>query len=384
MRFEFATAGRIIFGPGTAKETASAAKELGKRALVVTGRSGVRAASLLAGLSTAGVACSTFEVGSEPTIDLVRRGTSQARAEQCDLVIAIGGGSVIDAAKTIACLLTNGGDPLDYIEVIGAGRPLSLPAVPIIAVPTTAGTGSEVTRNAVITSPEHKLKASLRSAGMLPRIAIVDPDLTLDMPPKLTASTGLDALTQLIEPYVSLRANPMTGAISTEGIRRIRTALPRAFRNGQDRDARFDMSIASLFGGLALANAGLGAVHGFASPVGGMFDAPHGAVCAAMLPHVIRVNVRALRARMPESDGLRRYESVARLLTDRPDASPEDGAAWIAGLCTDLEVPPLRAYGVRDKDIPALAAKGAKANSMKANPILLTEEELKEILALAL
>ncbi|MEN6533602.1 MAG: iron-containing alcohol dehydrogenase [Bryobacteraceae bacterium] len=384
MRFEFATAGRIIFGPGAVKEAASAAKELGKRALVVTGRSGVRAASLLGDLDTAGVACSTFEVGSEPTIDLVRRGTSQARAEQCDLVIAIGGGSVIDAAKTIACLLTNGGDPLDYIEVIGAGRPLSLPAVPIIAVPTTAGTGSEVTRNAVITSPEHKLKASLRSAGMLPRIAIVDPDLTLDMPPKLTASTGLDALTQLIEPYVSLRANPMTDAISTEGIRRIRTALPCAFRNGQDREARSGMSIASLFGGLALANAGLGAVHGFASPVGGMFDAPHGAVCAAMLPHVIRVNVRALRVRMPESDGLRRYESVARLLTGKPDASPEDGAAWIAGLCTDLEVPPLRAYGVRDEDIPGLVAKGAKANSMKANPILLTEEELKEILALAL
>ncbi len=384
MRFEFATAGRIIFGPGAAKETASAAKELGKRALVVTGRSGVRAASLLGDLDTAGVACSTFEVGGEPTIDLVRRGTSQARAEQCDLVIAIGGGSVIDAAKTIACLLTNGGDPLDYIEVIGAGRPLSLPAVPIIAVPTTAGTGSEVTRNAVITSPEHKLKASLRSAGMLPRVTVVDPDLTLDMPPKLTASTGLDALTQLIEPYVSLRANPMTDAISMEGIRRIRTALPRAFRNGQDREARSGMSIASLFGGLALANAGLGAVHGFASPVGGMFDAPHGAVCAAMLPHVIRVNVRALRSRMPESDGLRRYESVARLLTDKPDASPEDGAAWIAGLCTDLEVPPLRAYGVRDEDIPGLVAKGAKANSMKANPILLTEEELKEILALAL
>ena len=225
----------------------------------------------------------------------------------------MGGGSAIDAGKALAAMLTNPGEPLDYLEVVGRGQPLRQPSAPFIAVPTTAGTGSEVTRNAVLAAPERGVKASLRSPYLLPRLAVVDPELTLDLPPALTASTGLDALTQLIEPYVSVRANPMTDLYAVEGLRRAAEALPRAWANGDDREARRGMCWASLLGGLSLANAGLGAVHGFAAPVGGMFPAPHGAVCAALLAPAMEINVEALRRRAPESRALGRYDEVARL-----------------------------------------------------------------------
>jgi alcohol dehydrogenase class IV len=369
MRFEFATAGRIVFGEGTFSEVSKAA---GPRPLVVTGATGRHACH--------GV---PFRVSGEPTFDDVRRGAALAREERCDGVIAIGGGSAIDAGKAIAALLANPGDPLDYLEVVGRGMPLVNASVPFIAVPTTAGTGSEVTRNAVLASPEHRVKASLRSAGMLPRVAVVDPELTYDLPPAITASTGLDALAQVIEPYVSVRANPMVDLYCTEGIRRIAVALPRAFENGADREARAAMSWGSLLGGLSLANAGLGAVHGFAAPIGGMFDAPHGAVCAALLPHAVEINVEALRARAPQSDALRRYDTVARLLTGQPHAIADDAVWWLTELCAHLEIPPLSAYGIAEAHIPELVAKAAQANSMKANPIELTPEELTEIVTRA-
>jgi alcohol dehydrogenase class IV len=253
----------------------------------------------------------------------------------------------------------------------------------MIAVPTTAGTGSEVTRNAVLASPEHRVKASLRSASMLPRLAVIDPELTWGLPAAITASTGLDALTQLIEPYVSTRANAMTDLYCVEGMRCASTALPRAHSDGGDRTARHDMAWASLLGGLSLANAGLGAVHGFAAPVGGMFPAPHGAVCAAILPHAMDINVRALRRRAPASDALRRYGEVAQLLTGDPQASAPDAVEWTAEICRRLEIPPLRTYGVRAEDFPSLVEKAAKASSMKTNPIVLTAEELTEIITRA-
>lgn len=193
--------------------------------------------------------------------------------------------------------MANGGDPLDYAEVIGHGRPLERRSLPLIAIPTTAGTGAEVTRNAVIGSPEHRVKVSLRSPLMLPEVAIVDPELTRDLPPALTASTGLDALTQLIEPLVSCRTNPLTDALCRSGIQRAARSLRRAVEHGEDLVAREDMSLASLFSGLALANAALGAVHGLTGPLGGMFEASHGALCASLLPAVMEANVRALRHR---------------------------------------------------------------------------------------
>ena len=379
MPFEFATAARILFGEGKVREVPAAAATMGRRALVVTGASPERAAPLVAGLEAAGVACLPWPVAGEPTVETVRRGNEYARAERCDLVIAIGGGSAIDAGKALAVMLANPGEPLDYLEVIGRGQPLKQASAPFIAIPTTSGTGSEVTRNAVLASPQHRVKASLRASSMLPKLAVVDPELTLGLPRAVTASTGLDALTQLIEPYVGLRSNPMTDLFCMEGIRRAAGALPRVWEDGGDRQARADMSWASLAGGLALANAGLGAVHGFAAPLGGMFPAPHGAICAALLPHVMEINIQALRACAPASPALGRYAEVARLLTGRSQATAEDSVRWTAEICKRLEIPPLRAYGVAEADIPTLVEKAAQASSMKGNPIELTPEELRQI-----
>ncbi len=384
MRFEFATAGRILFGPGTLSEVGPAARGLGRRALVVTGKSAERAGPLLAALAGAGVAQVGFVVPGEPTTEMVRAGMRLAQAEACDLVIGFGGGSAIDAAKAIAALATNGGDPLDYMEGVGPGKPLSQPALPVIAIPTTAGTGAEVTRNAVVASPEHRVKASLRSPHMLPRLALVDPELTHSMPPEVTAGTGLDALTQLIEPFVSHRANPLTDAFCREGIVRAARSLRRAYAHGDDAAAREDMALASLCGGLALANAGLGAAHGLAAPLCGMFPAPHGATCAALLPHVMAINVQALQARQPDHPALSRYVEIACLLTGRADAAAADGIRWVEAFCRDLGVVGLATYGVARGDIPVLVEKAARASSMKANPIVLTEAELTQILERAL
>ncbi len=319
-----------------------------------------------------------FSVASEPTIALIRQGVDAFRGAGCDLVIAIGGGSAIDAGKAIAAAAANPGDLLDYLEVIGKGQPLENAPWPFIAVPSTAGTGSEVTRNAVLGSPEHGVKVSLRSSLMLPRVAIVDPVLTRGLPPAITASTGLDALTQVIEPYVSSRANPFTDSLCLDGIRHASASLLRAYRDGGDADARSGMAYASLLGGLALANAGLGVVHGFAAPIGGMFDAPHGAVCAALLPAGMRANINALRERDPRGGALERYGEIARILTKAPNAIPEDGAEWVRNLTLQswrfLHWRPMEFATQGCAGI--LAAKAGRANSMKANPITLTTAEL--------
>lgn len=384
MKFEFATATRIIFGAGTLGEAGAAARELGRRALVVAGRNPQRAEKLLAGLSAHGVSAATFAVTGEPEISTVESGVELAKRKNCDFVISIGGGSVIDAGKAIAAMLANDGAVLDYLEIIGGGKALAKPPAPFIAIPTTAGTGAEVTRNAVLASPEHKLKVSLRSPLMLPKIALVDPELTCDLPPAITASTGLDALTQLIEPFVCSRTNPMTDGLCAEGIRRAARSLRIAFKDGRTKSAREDMAVASLFGGLALANAGLGAVHGFAGPIGGSFPAPHGAVCAALLPQVMAVNLAALRQRAAGGEALRRYAEVARLLTGNSNATADDGVAWVRQLTTDLQIKPLGDYGLREDHVAGLVKKAANASSMKANPIALTPDELAATLRQAL
>lgn len=345
---------------------------------MVTGASPERAEGLTTGLSA-----ETIAVPGEPTVDLVREGARRAQDAGSDVVISIGGGSVIDAGKAIAALAANGGEPLEFLEVVGKGRAITSPPLPFIAVPTTAGTGSEVTRNAVLGSPEHGVKASLRSPLMLPRVAVVDPELTYGLPPAITAYTGLDALTQLIEPYVSSRANPLVDAICVEGIRRVAGALRHAYHDGADRDARREMALASLFGGLALANAGLGVVHGFAAPLGGLWKAPHGALCAALLPHGIEANVAALRARAPQHPSLERYTAIARLLTGRSDATITDCINWVRVLCAELNIPALRAWGISQADLPSIVEKAAKASSMQANPLPLTSEELMAVVAAA-
>ncbi len=384
MRFEFATATKIVFGAGTLREAGAIAKAFGKRALVVTGRDTKRAGPLLKILHEAGVGAATFAVAGEPEIAAVEQGAALARKENCDFVIGIGGGSALDAAKAMAVMLANDGELLDYVEIIGRGQALTRPSVPFIAIPTTAGTGSEVTRNAVLASPEHKVKISLRSPLMLAKMAVVDPELTYDLPPALTASTGLDALTQLIEPFVCSRANPMTDGLCVEGLRRAARSLRAAFTDGQNKSAREDMAVASLFSGLALANAGLGAVHGFAGPIGGSFPAPHGAICAALLPPVMNANVQALRQRASGGEALRRYDEVARLLTGNAQAAADDGVAWVRKLVSDMQIPRLGTYGIKSEHIAELVRKSAQASSMKANPSALTPEELAETLRQAL
>lgn len=384
MTFEFATATRIIFGPGTLRQIGPLARDFGRNALVITGRAPARAQPLLEHLAAAGVAATTFAIPGEPTIDDIARGVAQAHAAGSEIVIGFGGGSALDAAKAIAALLTNEGELPDYLEVVGRAQPLTRPSAPCIAIPTTAGTGAEVTRNAVLASPAHRVKVSLRSPHMLPRLALVDPELTFDLPAKLTAQTGLDALTQLIEPYVSLRANPLTDALCEDGVRKVARSLREACANGRAALARERMALASLFGGLALANAGLGAVHGFAGPIGGMFPAPHGAVCAILLPHVMAANLHVLRERAPTHWAHRRYETIARLLTENPHATADDGIHWVQELVRDLAIPPLARYGIGPSDAPAIVAAAQKASSMKANLLPLTDRELTDILALAM
>ena len=384
MKFEFATTTKIIFGAGTLREAGAAANEFGRRALVVTGRDPKRAEPLLKILHEAGVGAATFPVAGEPELSAIDQGTALAREEKCELVIGFGGGSAMDAAKAIAAMLANDGVLLDYVEIIGRGKALMKPSLPFIAIPTTAGTGSEVTRNAVLASPEHQLKVSLRSPLMLARVAIIDPELTYDLPPALTASTGLDALTQLIEPFVGLRANPMTDGFCVEGIRRAGRSLRAAFQDGHNKPAREEMAMASLFGGLALANAGLGAVHGFAGPIGGSFPVAHGAVCAALLPHVMAANIRALRDRGACGIALQRYDEVGRLLTGDANSKADDFVNWVRKLVADLRIPRLCEYGIREEHVAELVVKAAQASSMKANPLVLAPDELAGTLRLAL
>lgn len=378
--FEFATAQRIVFGSGKAAEIGRIAAGFGRRALLVAGGA-ARVAPIRDVLAAAGVEATLFETHGEPRIETAERGVQAAHDARADLVIAVGGGSSIDAGKAIAALAANPGGALEYLEVVGRGKAISVAPLPFIAVPTTSGSGAEVTRNAVLTSPEHGVKASLRSPLMLPRVALIDPRLTLDLPPAATAATGMDALAQLIEPFVSSRANPFSDAFCREGLPRAVRSLRTAYANGTDAAAREEMSIASLCGGLALANAGLGAVHGFAAPIGGAFPAPHGAVCAALLPAVWRTNVAALRARAPQHPALARYDELARILTGSPFASADDGAAWLAQLRADLEIPPLSTYGIRPADLPTLVKNAAAASSMQANPVKLTEQELGALLS---
>lgn len=384
MNFEFATATRILFGPGKLAELGSLAAPFGTRALLVSGSRPVMAQRAIQVLELKGIFAVRCVVPTEPTITLVEQGVDRARKMGCQFVVAIGGGSVIDAGKAIAAMLANGGSVMDYVEVIGRGKALAKPARPFIAIPTTAGTGAEVTRNAVLTAPEQRVKVSLRSALMLPAVALLDPELTHDLPSALTASTGLDALTQLIEPFTCNRANPLADAICREGMMRVARSLRAAYHDGKNAVAREGMALAGLFGGLALANAGLGAAHGFAAPIGGMFPAPHGAVCAALLPHVMAVNLRVLRS-CDASDGfIRRYDEVARVLTGQPTATADDGVRWVKELVHELGIPKLSSYGIGAAQVSELVTKAAQASSMKANPIALRPDELAEILQAAL
>jgi alcohol dehydrogenase class IV len=384
MNFEFASAGRVVFGPGCLNGALGAVAELGRRALVVTGRSAARAQPLLERLRELGIEYATLAIAGEPSVETALEGVSLGREFGAELVFGFGGGSALDAAKAVAALIANPGDPINYLEVVGAGKPLGAPALPCVAIPTTAGTGSEVTKNAVLASTQHRVKVSLRHVSMLPRLAIVDSDLTLSVPKHATAATGLDALTQCIEPYLSHLSNPMTDAIALEGIRWGARSLERAYRDGGDREAREGMALTSLCGGLALANAKLGAVHGLAGPAGGMSDAPHGAICARLLPLVLETNLRALQKRAPRNPALARMSVVAQALTGEAEAPPEAAIAWAERLLVALDIQGLEHYGLTQAELPELVDKATRSSSMQGNPIELSQAELTRIAESAL
>ncbi|MEE9368258.1 MAG: iron-containing alcohol dehydrogenase [Pontiella sp.] len=381
MNFEFATAQHIIFGPGKLNELPNLIKGLGKRAALVTGTNAERIGPIFQTLKECGANPATFSITEEPTTDCIARYAAKARELECDFVVAFGGGSVMDSGKAIAALLTNRCDLMDYLEVIGKGEPLTEDPAPCIAIPTTAGTGAEVTRNAVLHSIEHKVKVSIRHPKMLPTVALVDPELTLSMVPEVTASTGLDAFTQCLEAFVSSKANPLTDGICREGLKYVSRSLHRAYTNGDNINARTDMALGSLFGGLALANAGLGAVHGFAGPIGGMFKAPHGMVCASLLPAVIETNIDAMMERDSKNAALAKYAEVAQIVTGRNTAELEDLHLWVKELSMQMFVPGLEEFGVEESDFTALVEKSKNASSMKGNPIILTDQELEGILS---
>ena len=384
MRFEFATATRIIFGQGTITEAATTAGSFGDNALVVIGYTSDRAEPLLDGLKHQGVEYHLEKIVGEPTVEMVQQGIAQARKAGCDMVIAMGGGSVIDAGKAIAGCLTNPGDIYNYLEVIGKGRALMNAAATFIAIPTTAGTGAEVTANAVLQSESHGVKVSMRSPLMLPKVALIDPLLGISMPAHITAATGMDALAQLIEAYVSPKGNPLTDSLCREGIRRAARSLLAAYQDGGNVEARTDMSLAALFSGLALTNAKLGAVHGIAGPLGGMISIPHGVVCARLLPLVMQANLNALRDRRESDEAVKPYTEVAKLLTDNETSSASDGVAWVQSACSKMDIGSLSQYGVTPALIAELLPKAQKASSMQGNPVGLSDEELTEILTAAI
>lgn len=461
--FEFACAGRVVFGSGTFARAPGIASRLGSAALVVTGRSAlVEAAALpppegfrgihpagaapgsgrsaesmparaarsrrdggeaprvwelpcppdsplgllLEGLASAGISAVPFLVHGEPTTRIADEGARIALASGRDMVIGLGGGSVLDASKAISGLMTNGGTAVDYLEVVGHGRALEARAAPLLAIPTTAGTGSEVTKNAVLLEPSARVKASIRSEDLLPAVALVDPSLTHSQPPQLTAMTGLDALTQLIEAYLTPRASPLTDLLTLDGISRSARSLLRAVRDGQDAAAREDLALASLYGGFALANAGLGAVHGIAAPLGGRHPVPHGAACALLLPHVFAANLTILRASAPAGTALVRMRRVGEILVregagphDRGfrqtsnladagqpgDEDPADAAVRILHqFVSECSLPGLASYGVGRGDIPFIVEGSLRASSMKGNPVVLSPEMIASVIAAAL
>lgn len=377
--FDLALPGRISFGAGRSAELTQVVARLGSRVLVVTGGNPERVAGLVDPVRAGASALVGVCVPDEPSVSDARTAVAAGREVEADVVLAIGGGSPIDLAKAVAMLLANGGDPLDYIEVVGQGHPITRPSLPLVAVPTTSGTGAEVTANAVLAVPEHGVKASLRHPSMLPRHAIVDPVLTLGCPPAVTAAAGMDALTQCLEPYVSRRANPVTDAWARAGLAAASRGLRAAYADGSDLSARTEMSLCSLLGGLSLANAKLGAVHGFAGVIGGLSAAPHGAICAALLAPVCRANLARADAALGE-----RFTEVARVLTGHSSASAEDGLAWIEATRELLDVPGLSAYGLGPDQAAEIVAKSARASSMQGNPVVLSEDELARVYAAAL
>ncbi len=364
----------VLFGRGRLAEATDRVAAMGARAVLVHGRDGARSAGFSADLAARGMVVTPLSCPGEPTLGMVEGVVAAAREARPDLVVAFGGGAAIDMAKAVAALIPVTRPLTDHLEVVGRGLPLDAPPLPIVAIPTTAGTGSEATRNAVIGVPERGLKVSLRDPRLLPRLAVVDPALTDACPWTVTLASGLDAVTQVIEPYLSARSNPLTDALCLPAIASGLRALVR-LAEAEDRDARDEIARVSLTGGIALANAGLGAVHGLAGAIGGRTGAPHGEICAALLPHVLSVNAAA---------GVARAEDVRDAVTAALGGAPELAFTTLTEWTRAQGGRRLGGMGVAAGDVDAIVAAAQGSSSMKANPVRLPDPVLADVLRSAL
>lgn len=400
MMFEFATATRVVFGSGSVNRLGELTQGMGTRPLVVTGSNPERVSRVFDILKAGGHRPEVFTIAGEPAVDRVLAGVEEARRTERNWVVAVGGGSVMDAGKAIAGLLTNPGDLMDYLEVVGGGQSLKNASAPFVALPTTSGTGAEVTRNAVLSVPGKQFKVSLRSPHLLPRLALVDPELTVSAPQYVKACSGLDALTQLLEPWVGIRGNWMTDAFCREGLMKFSQAFPAVLEDAENIEAHEIMALASLLSGLALANSGLGVIHGFAAPLGGMYSVPHGAICARLAAPGVKANVDFLKAmersglsRTLATEGggrgvegknpLDRYQHAAQMLLNDPGAQVEDLLAWLDQLVEQSQIPRLKDFGVQREDFSLISDKAMQSGSMKGNPIVLSKTSLIQILETA-
>lgn len=388
MQFEFLSIPRIFFGSKQFQNIGSLIKEFGSRLLVVASGNALKKSpetketlNLLA--SEHNFTFDTYIIKREPTIETIDFGVQKAKEFKADVIMGLGGGSALDASKAIAGLFTNGGSARDYMEVIGKGAVITHHSLPIIAVPTTAGTGSESTKNAVILAEEEKFKASIRSQLLIPKIAIVDPRLMLTVPPSVTATCGMDALTQLIEAYTSNKSQPLTDTWALLGVKKASKSLLTCYRNGLSLEAREDMALASLLSGICLTNAGLGAVHGFASPMGGM-KIPHGVICAALLAPTIEANIKQLKTVDSENITLTKYAKLGEIISGKSIPSIDDAqkalVKYLKNLTQELNIPTLSEFELTDSDVQSIVEKAKKSSSMRYNPIKLTEDVLIEIL----
>ncbi len=381
---------RVVFGAGAFSRLPAIVAEYGRRVLIVTGGSSLRRsarwAQLLKALGDAAIAGEDIRVEGEPSPRMVDEAVAASRPKKIEVVLGIGGGSALDAAKAIAGLLPHGNSVMDHLEGVGRDIPYRGPATPFIAVPTTAGTGSEATKNAVLSvQGEDGFKKSFRDDALVAQVAVVDPELLATCPPEVIAANGMDAFTQLLESYVSARANPFTDALALSGMEAVRDGFFSAWHGGDSREAdngRACMAYAALLSGITLAQAGLGSVHGLASPLGAYFPIPHGVVCGTLVAAATELNIRALHERAPEHPALAKYARVGELFADIPPSDPEAARDALVRTLYEwtarLKIPTLQAYGVRGSDVRRIVS-GAHGSSMKTNPIVLTDDEIAEI-----
>lgn len=376
MKFEFITPAKIIFGEGSVTSVGEEAKRFGKKVCLITGRTAMVKSGILNNVSKilkkAKIDVVLFDqVIPEPTTKMVDDGLSLVRTTKCELVIGLGGGSTLDVAKAVAGLANDGGSCIEYQE----GRKLKREGLPFIAIPTTSGTGAEATYNAVITNEERKIKQSIRAQSLMAKVAIVDPTLTLTLSPNITTISGMDTLVHLIEGYVSKCANPITDSLAIKGIKLVSSSLKKAVENGQDKKARIDMSLASLLGGMVLTNAGLGAVHGLAAPLGPLYNLPHGLVCAVLLPYVMEYNLET---------SIPKFAQIAYSLDDKTTNLSTEAAAFesvvlIEEFISTLKLPfNLGSLGVQETDLPIIVQ--GVSSSLKYNPREVNFKDLINIL----